>query len=68
MADALLLRPLPVAKASEIVTVSLLTWVGRGYRRTVDAFERVVAQAAAAGNCVIVGRGSQHFLRNSKET
>lgn len=26
--------------------------------------ERVVQEAAAAGNCVIVGRGSQHFLRN----
>src|ERR1700732_2754362 len=26
--------------------------------------ERVVQHAAKAGNCVIVGRGSQHFLRN----
>ncbi len=26
--------------------------------------ERVVQTAAASGNCVIVGRGSQHFLRN----
>jgi cytidylate kinase len=30
--------------------------------------ERVVRQAAAAGNCVIVGRGSQHFLRDRKDT
>jgi len=26
--------------------------------------EKVVQQAASAGNCVIVGSGSQHFLRN----
>lgn len=26
--------------------------------------ERVVQTAASTGNCVIVGRGSQHFLRN----
>jgi cytidylate kinase len=26
--------------------------------------EQVVQKAASAGNCVIVGRGSQHFLRN----
>jgi cytidylate kinase len=26
--------------------------------------ERVVQKAASAGDCVIVGRGSQHFLRN----
>jgi cytidylate kinase len=30
--------------------------------------ERVVEQAAAAGNCVIVGRGSQHFLRARSDT
>jgi cytidylate kinase len=30
--------------------------------------ERVVEQAAAAGNCVIVGRGSQHFLRDRDDT
>jgi cytidylate kinase len=30
--------------------------------------ERVVAQAAAAGDCVIVGRGSQHFLRDRHDT
>jgi cytidylate kinase len=29
--------------------------------------ERVVAQAAAAGDCVIVGRGSQHFLRDRND-
>jgi cytidylate kinase len=30
--------------------------------------ELVVEEAASAGNCVIVGRGSQHFLRNRKDT
>jgi Cytidylate kinase-like family len=30
--------------------------------------ERVVQEAASAGNCVIVGRGSQHFLRNRGDT
>lgn len=30
--------------------------------------ERVVEQAADAGNCVIVGRGSQHFLRAREDT
>ena len=30
--------------------------------------ERVVLQAAETGNCVIVGRGSQHFLRHRKDT
>jgi cytidylate kinase len=30
--------------------------------------ERVVQQAAAGGNCVIVGRGSQHFLRYRADT
>jgi cytidylate kinase len=30
--------------------------------------KRVVQQAAAAGNCVIVGRGSQHFLRDRADT
>jgi len=29
---------------------------------------RVVEQAAASGNCVIVGRGSQHFLRDRDDT
>ena len=30
--------------------------------------EHVVAHAAADGNCVIVGRGSQHFLRTRNDT
>ncbi len=30
--------------------------------------ERVVQQAAAEGNCIIVGRGSQHFLRSRDDT
>ena len=30
--------------------------------------ERVVENAAATGNCVIVGRGSQHFLRVRDDT
>src|SRR5262245_45659370 len=30
--------------------------------------ERVVRQAAEAGNCVIVGRGSQHFLQDQPAT
>jgi cytidylate kinase len=30
--------------------------------------EGVVEQAAAGGNCVIVGRGSQHFLRARSDT
>ncbi len=30
--------------------------------------ERLVQKAAAAGNCVIVGRGSQHFLRDRSDT
>lgn len=30
--------------------------------------ERVVLQAAEAGNCVLVGRGSQHFLRDRTDT
>lgn len=29
---------------------------------------RVVLRAAEAGNCVVVGRGSQHFLRDRKDT
>jgi cytidylate kinase len=29
--------------------------------------ESVVQHAAGAGNCVIVGRGSQHFLRNRQD-
>jgi cytidylate kinase len=30
--------------------------------------ERLVDKAASTGNCVIVGRGSQHFLRNRTDT
>jgi cytidylate kinase len=30
--------------------------------------QRVVEQAAATGNCIIVGRGSQHFLRARNDT
>ena len=30
--------------------------------------ERVVQQAAEAGNCVIVGRGAQHFLQDRTDT
>ena len=30
--------------------------------------ERVVEEAASTGNCVIVGRGSQHFLRHRDDT
>jgi hypothetical protein len=30
--------------------------------------ERVVRKAAEAGNCVIVGRGSQHFLKDRRDT
>jgi cytidylate kinase len=30
--------------------------------------ERVVLKAAEAGNCVMVGRGSQHFLRDRRDT
>jgi cytidylate kinase len=29
--------------------------------------QRVVEQAASAGNCVILGRGSQHFLQHRKD-
>jgi cytidylate kinase len=32
------------------------------------ATERVVEEAASTGNCVIVGRGSQHFLRHRNDT
>ena len=30
--------------------------------------ERIVNRAAAEGNCVIVGRGSQHFLQDREDT
>ena len=36
--------------------------------RIVTLSERVVGQAASAGDCVIVGRGSQHFLRDREDT
>ena len=34
----------------------------------VKASKQVVEEAAAEGNCIIVGRGSQHFLRNLDDT
>jgi cytidylate kinase len=34
----------------------------------VQLSERAVRRAAAEGNCVIVGRGSQHFLRDNSDT
>lgn len=46
---------------------------GAGPVETLDAdrmvviAEQVVQQAAEEGNCVIVGRGSQHFLQNRKD-
>jgi cytidylate kinase len=30
--------------------------------------KQVVEKAASEGNCVIVGRGSQHFLRDRPDT
>jgi cytidylate kinase len=30
--------------------------------------EKVVRQAAGSGNCIIVGRGSQHFLERERDT
>src|ERR1700756_697973 len=30
--------------------------------------EKIIVHAAAKGNCVIVGRGSQHFLRDRDDT
>ena len=30
--------------------------------------QKIIQQAAATGNCVIVGRGSQHFLRDRDDT
>src|SRR5271163_1336002 len=38
------------------------------YEGILKITERVVQHAAKAGNCVIVGRGSQHFLRNRPDT
>lgn len=34
----------------------------------VQISQQVVERAASVGNCVIVGRGSQHFLRNRDDT
>jgi len=36
--------------------------------RIVRISERVVEDAGASGSCVIVGRGSQHFLRSRDDT
>jgi hypothetical protein len=36
-------------------------------RRIAAVSESVISQAIAEGPCVIVGRGSQHFLRNRKD-
>jgi cytidylate kinase len=36
--------------------------------RIVAITERVVKEAAASGNCVIVGRGSQYFLHERRDT
>jgi cytidylate kinase len=46
------IAPVETLDADSIVTIS----------------ERVVLDAAAAGNCVIVGRGSQHFLSGRPDT
>lgn len=50
--DPAMLDPLQSLDADSIVKIS----------------RRVVEQAAAEGNCVLVGRGSQHFLQNRKDT
>jgi Cytidylate kinase-like family len=34
----------------------------------VKASKQVVEEAAAEGNCIVVGRGSQHFLRDRTDT
>jgi len=36
--------------------------------QTVALMQRVVEEAAAAGNCVIVGRGAPYFLRDRSDT
>ena len=36
--------------------------------QTVALMQRVVGEAAAAGNCVIVGRGAPYFLRDRTDT
>lgn len=50
--DPAMLDPLQSLDADSIVKIS----------------RRVVEQAAAEGNCVLVGRGSQHFLQDRKDT
>lgn len=50
--DPIMLDPFQSLDADSIVKIS----------------RRVVEQAAAEGNCVIVGRGSQHFLQDREDT
>jgi cytidylate kinase len=50
--DPAMLDPLQSLDADSIVRIS----------------RRVVERAAAEGNCVLVGRGSQHFLQDRKDT
>lgn len=50
--DPIMLDPLQSLDADSIVKIS----------------QRVVERAAAEGNCVIVGRGSQHFLQEREDT
>jgi cytidylate kinase len=50
--DPIMLDPLQSLNADSIVKIS----------------RHVVEQAAAEGNCVIVGRGSQHFLQDREDT
>jgi len=37
-------------------------------RRMIELVQKVVGEAAATGNCVIVGRGSAYFLRERTDT
>jgi len=37
-------------------------------RRMIELVQQVVGEAAATGNCVIVGRGSAYFLRERTDT
>lgn len=50
--DPIMLDPLQSLDADTIVKIS----------------RRVVERAAAEGNCVLVGRGSQHFLQDREDT
>ena len=50
--DPVMLDPLQSLDADSIVRIS----------------RRVVEQAAGEGNCVLVGRGSQHFLQDREDT